>query len=97
MRTSHEPPMHQSDDSSNVRSFLPKYAAATASKRRKLVAREREALYPAQPHLIRYSKALVDGWWIGTNLGADAIRKRILKACEVSGVEYGTKLRLIDR
>ena len=77
--------------------FLPKFASQTASKRRKLVARNRDELYPFSPQLIDHSQELVDGWWLGTNLSSDQIRGRILKACEMSGVEYGRQLRLIER
>ncbi|MYA96701.1 MAG: hypothetical protein F4X91_09885 [Nitrospinae bacterium] len=76
--------------------FMSRFEAKTKSRRRRLVAKNRDELYN-QPHLITYSLDLENGWWLGTNISSDKVRTSIQIACEVAGVKFGTQLTLIER
>ena len=47
-------------------------------------------------HLEQYSVDLGNGWWMGTNLSSNDIRKHIVTACRVSGIRFGSQLTLIE-
>ena len=76
--------------------FMQRFAEETVSKRRRLVAREPSDLYD-KAHLEIHSVELGNGWWMGTNLSSDAIRKHIATACRVAGIRYGSQLTLIEQ
>lgn len=76
--------------------FMGRFATRTAGRTRRLVHQTREGLYD-QVHLRDYAIDLEIGWWLGTNLGAAAIRKNIGIACSVANVEFGSQLTLIER
>ena len=77
--------------------FMERFAAKTSTRRRQLVARNREDLYPYSPDLAeKMSLDLENGWWLGHNLNADTIRRRIKTACEIAGVKFGSELKLIE-
>ena len=77
--------------------FMERYAGKTATRRRRLVARDRKDLYPYSPDLAeKMSMDLENGWWLGHNLNAETIRRRIKTACEIAGVKYGSQLKLIE-
>ena len=77
--------------------FMERFADKTATRRRRLVARNREDLYPYSPELAeKMSLDLENGWWLGHNLNAETIRRRIKTACEIAGVRYGSELKLIE-
>ncbi len=77
--------------------FMQRFAAQTVGRKRQLVARDRQALYPDTPDLVeKMSLDLGNGWWLGHNLSADTIRRRIKTACEIAGVKYGSQLKLIE-
>ena len=80
--------------------FMPRFATHRISvgRVRCLVAKNQKALYNKfrQPRRDE-SKKLENGWWLGANLSASAIRKRIQIACEVAGVKFGSELTLIER
>ena len=75
--------------------FMEGLAEATKGKTRRLVARNRSDLFD-QSHLEKHSVDLGNGWWMGTNLSSDAIRRRILTACRVAGIRFGSQLTLIE-
>lgn len=82
------------DDSSFMKRFAPK----TVTRGRRLVARDRTALYFKSPHLADgHSTDLGNGWWLGTNLGTMKIREHIETACDVAGIKFGSQLTLIER
>ena len=76
--------------------FMSRFEAKTRSRRRRLVAENRDDLYN-QPHLVTYSLDLENGWWLGTNISSDKVRGSIETACEVARVEFGSQLKLIER
>lgn len=77
--------------------FMQRFAAQTVGRRRELVARDRQNLYPDTPDLVeKRSLDLGNGWWLGHKLDADTIRRRIRTACEIVGVKYGSELKLIE-
>ena len=78
--------------------FMSRFAAHPVSKRRtrRLVAESRDDLYN-KSHLIDFSIELADGWWLGSNLSANDIRRRIQIACEIAGVKFGSELTLIEQ
>jgi len=59
--------------------FLPRLAREQ-SRTRRVVAREREALYPGSPHLAKYARDVGGGWWVGTNVSRRDI-ERAVAAC----------------
>ena len=79
--------------------FMERFALKTDSgESRSLVARDRAALYRYSPHLTdRNSADLGNGWWLGTNLSTEQIRKHIETACDVAGIRFGSQLTLIER
>ncbi|MCY4543041.1 MAG: hypothetical protein OXB95_11740 [Rhodobacteraceae bacterium] len=76
--------------------FMTRMEERTTSRKRKLVARERSELFKSS-HLVKYSKNLGNGWWLGTNMSSSSVRQRIETACEVAGVKFGTELKLIEK
>lgn len=76
--------------------FLPRFAALTVGRTRRLVAPDRDNLYD-QSDLVEFSVELADGWWLGTNLSVRDVRKNIMIACEVANVKFGSRLTLIER
>lgn len=76
--------------------FMSRFGAETRSRRRRLVAENRDDLYN-QPHLVTYSLDLENGWWLGTNISSDKVRASIEIACKVTGVKFGSQLTLIER
>ena len=76
--------------------FMQRFAEATISKRRRLVAMQRSDLYD-KPHLEVHSIDLGNGWWMGTNLSNAAIRKHIETACRTAGIKFGSELTLIEK
>ena len=81
--------------------FMPRFAVhrISVSRARRLVAQNQEALYKKSRHLLSKgeSKKLEHGWWLGSNLSAGNIRRRIQIACEVAGVKFGSELTLIEQ
>ena len=77
--------------------FMERFAAKTSTRKRRLVARNRQDLYPGRPDFAEKSSLdLKNGWWLGHNLNADTIRSRIRTACEIAGVKFGSALKLIE-
>ena len=77
--------------------FMDRFASRTAGRTRALVARNRDDLFPGQPDFAeKNSLDLGNGWWLGANLGVEAVKRRIEIACDVSGVQSGARLRLTE-
>lgn len=70
-------------------SFMTRFAAKTRGRTRRLVAKTRDELYDLRHLREMYAEYLENGWWIGTNISPDSIRKHIRTACEVMGVRRG--------
>ena len=77
-------------------SFMPRYAAQTAGRTRRLVDQSRDGLYDLV-HLRDYAVDLENGWWLGTNISSSMVRKYIAIACETAGIEFGSQLTLVER
>ncbi|RWE85101.1 hypothetical protein [Mesorhizobium sp.] len=62
---------------------------------RRLVARDRKALYKKTPHLAdEFAEELVDGWWLDTNLSQQQVESRLQTACKVANIAFGSDLEL---
>lgn len=74
--------------------FLERFAGLPRHGRtRRYLARSPEELYPGRPDLSReHSTQLSSGWWMGTNLSHNAIKRIIKMACEVARISYGLEL-----
>ena len=75
--------------------FMARFSARTASRKRLLVAQDRDDLY-VQPHLRKYALDLENGWWMGTNYSQASIRQRAEHACEVAEVRFDSQLKLVE-
>ena len=77
--------------------FMDRLAAQTSGRKRQLVARNPNDLFPDRPDFVgSFSMDLGNGWWLGHNLSTGAIRKKIQVACEIAGVTFGSQLKLIE-
>ena len=77
--------------------FMERLASQTSGRTRRLVARKRNDLYTDRPDFAeKASMNLGNGWWLGHNLSTGDIRKRIIIACEIAGVQFGSQLKLIE-
>jgi len=62
---------------------------------RPIVSRMREGLYPGSLHLKYKSRALPDGWWVGTNHSQATVKRYLHTICKVTGLTYGTDLAFL--
>lgn len=76
--------------------FMARLAPQAVGRTRRLVAQNREDLYEAED-LRKSSFDLENGWWLGTNISTESVRRNIKRACQVAGVHFGTQLTLIER
>lgn len=76
--------------------FIERFAEKTAGRSRRLVARSIEELYDS-PHLRTKWAALHGGWFLGTNIPGSTVRKHVRSACELMGVEFGSRLTLMEK
>ena len=62
---------------------------------RAYVARTREGLFPghARAWATRYSRMLVDGWYLDTNLGRQRMRRILPAAVEAAGLAWGQDVK----
>ena len=65
--------------------FIQTFHERTKSNSRRLVAKSRKELYD-KSHLMKHSKPLSDGWWVGTNISTIQVENYIKIACEIRGV-----------
>ena len=75
-------------------SFLDRFAARPKhGRKRRYLAQSIADLYPDRPDLAReHSCELLPGWYVGTNVSHEGIKKIIKMACEVSQVHFGQEL-----
>ena len=76
--------------------FMERLAKEKVGTKNRLVARNRNDLYADPKFVEKASLDLGNGWWLGTSLSTERIRKHIQTACEVAGVKFGTELTLIE-
>ena len=77
--------------------FMDHLAAQTSGRKRQLVARNPNDLFPDRPDFVESaSMDLGNGWWLGHNLSTGDIRKKIKIACGIAGVRFGSQLKLIE-
>ncbi len=62
---------------------------------RAYVARTREGLFPGQPlpWAQRYSRQLVDGWYVDTNLNRERMRRILPAAVRAAGLKWGQDVK----
>jgi hypothetical protein len=76
-------------------------AAAMASRGtvRCYIAKERAALFPGRPAdwVKRHSAALIDGWYVDTNLSTERMRVVLPAAVGATGMKWGTDVRVYWR
>ena len=75
--------------------FMEQFAEKTKSRTRRLVSQDRANLYD-RADLVAKSMPLGNGWFLGTNISSDVIRKGIGTACAVAGVNFGSQLTLVE-
>lgn len=69
---------------------LPKHG-----RTRRFIARTKEELYLNRPDLAHdHSYEIKPGWWVGTNVGANQIRRIIEMACDVAGLKFNKDLSI---
>ncbi|OLF81413.1 hypothetical protein AWH62_01710 [Maricaulis sp. W15] len=66
--------------------------ADTASRRRRIVARSPQALYPKSPSLVNMAEKLIDDWYVDVNLSRQQKLSRLKIACRIVGLEFGKDL-----
>lgn len=72
--------------------FCRRYSEQHRGKVRRYVARSRELLYPGRHRPASASHRLPGGWWLATHCSNPGKVKRIQKACEVAGFQFGRDL-----
>ncbi len=72
--------------------FCRRYSEQHSGRVRKYVARSRDQLYPGKPRFETFSRPLPGGWWLATHCSNQDKLKRIERACQVAGVEFGHDL-----
>ena len=69
--------------------FCRRFSEQHRGKVRRYVARSRELLYPGRHRPASASHRLPGGWWLATHCSNPGKVKRIQKACEVAGLQFG--------
>lgn len=66
---------------------------------RTYIAKTREALFPGQSPAFaaRYSRPLVDGWYVDTNLNRERMRRILPVAVRAAGLRWGEDVRVYWR
>lgn len=78
--------------------FMTRFASESAGRKRQLVARNPQDLYPGSPHLMeKHSLEIGEGWWLGTNNATRDVRRHIETACQVAGIKFGAELTLVEQ
>lgn len=57
---------------------------------RRLIAKTPAQLYKNTPSLVSFAEPLDRGWWIDTNLSRQQAVSRLMMACRIAGLDYGT-------
>jgi hypothetical protein len=60
------------------------------------VARTPEELHPGRDDLADFVREIIpgSGWWMDVNLSTDAMTRVMRFACQASGLQFGTDLRI---
>ena len=74
--------------------FCRRYSEQHSGRVRKYVARSRDQLYPGKPRFEPFSRPLPGGWWLATHCSNQDKLKRIERACQVAGVDFGHDLKV---
>jgi predicted type IV restriction endonuclease len=75
--------------------FLERFAALPKhGRKRRYLARTKEALYPGSPHLVVNAYQLRPDWWCDPHASRAGIARRIRMACEVAKIRYGEELSI---
>lgn len=69
--------------------FCGRYSEQHRGRVRQYVAERRDLLYPGKPRFEKLSSRLPGGWWLATHCSNPGKVKRIKKACQVAGLEFG--------
>ena len=72
--------------------FCQRYSEQHRGSKRRYVAKSKDLLYPGNPRSQSVSRELPGGWWLATHCSNAAKVKRIKKACQVAGLEFGRDL-----
>jgi len=75
------------------------HAMGAYGNTRAYVARTREGLFPGQPlpWMQRYSRQLVDGWYVDTNLNRERMRRILPAAVRAAGLTWGQDVKVYWR
>ncbi|MCL2076591.1 MAG: type I restriction endonuclease [Betaproteobacteria bacterium] len=75
--------------------FLERFAALPKhGNKRRFIAKNPADLFPGRPDLVSdYSRQLTSGWWLGTNLSRERIKRIIEMACDVAQLRFGRDLQ----
>ena len=76
--------------------FITRFDEKTRGYSRRLVARSKEDLY-GSPALRKHSAALHSGWFLGTHILTSKVREHVKTACDLMGVEFGSRLTLLEQ
>lgn len=76
--------------------FITRFDEKTRGYSRRLVARSKEELYD-NPDMRKLWAALHSGWLLGTHITTSKIREHVKTACDLMGVEFGSRLTLLER
>ena len=60
---------------------------------KRIVSRDKSALFDAPELVEKYAAPLMDGWWYGINNSADETRTWLERACSCAGLEWGSDFR----
>lgn len=72
--------------------FCARFSEQHYGRVRKVVAKTRAELYPGYPEGEKASLPLPGGWWLATHCSNKTKIRRIEKACEVAGLQFGRDL-----
>lgn len=75
--------------------FLERLVVRVRGRNRNHIARSKMEVYPGRRDLLDYTREIVSGWWVGTNIANREKRRIIERGCEVAGIRFGRDL-IID-
>jgi hypothetical protein len=81
---------------SRDRQFFERFVAIPKPGKRPYVARTPEELHPGRDDLADFVREIIpgSGWWMDVNLSTDAMTRVMRFACQASGLQFGTDLRI---
>ena len=72
--------------------FCQRFRERIPGRRRNILAKIREDLYPRHPERIRAAAELPGGWWIDTHSNNAQKKDWIKAACDVAGIKFGSDI-----